>query len=348
MNREIAVLASTALAVGALAAASSDPGPVTLRAPRIAAAPDAPLDELAALDTVPESCWAELRTKHIYFAHQAVGGNIVRGLEEAMRRRPSINIAVLPVKNGTAVPAEGAEGDEKSGRERKQDRKQDQKHEGGKSFAPPSAASFAQAGIVHGASGPDGDPEEKIDAFARFLRSPAAEMVDIAVLKLCYADIERSTDIDKLLEHYANTVKLVALERPNLRIVHCTVPLKEHERGAKAAMKKLVGAGSDAINAVRGRYNDALRRKFAADEILDIASAESTRADGSRVTFAVDGVHWPALASEYTDDGGHLNAKGQLVVAREMLLALSRTCPKPEAAKPTTDVASEPTEGSGR
>jgi hypothetical protein len=343
MHREIAVFAGTALALGALAAASSDPGPVLLRAPVGAAVADASIDDLAALDTVPEACWAELRTKHIYFAHQAVGGNIVRGLEEAMRRRPSINLAILPVKNGTTVPAEGG-GDEKSKREQKRE----QKRENEKPFAPPSAASFAQAGIVHGASGPDGDPEEKIDMFARFLRSPAAEQVDIAVLKLCYADIERSTDIDKLVEHYANTVKLLVLERPNLRIVHCTVPLKEHEHGAKAAMKKLVGAGGDAINAVRGRYNDALRRKYAADEILDIAAAESTRADGSRVTFAVEGVHWPALASEYTDDGGHLNAKGQLAVAREMLLALSRTCTKPAETKPATGVAIEPTEGSGR
>lgn len=346
MNREIAVFAGTALALGALAAASSDPGPVLLRASATAEAsgPAPSADELAALDTVPEACWSELRTRRIYFAHQAVGGNIVRGIEEIMRRRPSVNIAVMPVRNGAPATEEKSGGEEKSRRERK--REQEREHD--KGIAPPAAASFAQPGIVHGAIGPDGDPEEKIDAFARFLRSPDAAQVDIAVLKLCYADIDRSTDVEKLLEHYANTVKLVALERPNLRILHCTVPLKEHERGAKAAMKKLVGAGSDAVNAVRGRYNDALRRKFAADEIVDIAASESTRADGSRVTFAVDGVHWPSLASEYTDDGGHLNPKGQVVVARDMLLALSRTCPKPGEAKPSTDVAAEPTEGSGR
>ena len=37
-------------------------------------------------------------------------------------------------------------------------------------------------------------------------------------------------------------------------------------------------------------------------------------------------MNWPCLADDYTDDGGHLNRHGRLLVAREMLLALSRTC----------------------
>lgn len=346
--RALAARAAAGLAIGmAGMVAASDPGPGGF-APTVAGVVAADLaaegDDLAPLESVSTACWNELRTKHVYIAHAAVGGDAVRGIEEILRRRPSINLEVAQARTamdaakGDATSAEKHEKDAKPSNQKGSDR-DDPGHGGREHRAaagePPCAASFERASIVHGAFGPDGDPEEKIESFARFLRSADGAKVEIAMLVFCQGDIERSTDADALVERYASTMSQVVLDRPGLRIVHCTVPLKEHEHGAKATVKKLVGAGGDAVNAARGRYNDALRRRFGADEILDIAAVESTRPDGSRVTYPVGGVHWPALAADYAEDGGRLNARGRVVVGREMLLALVRPCIRAQETAPT-------------
>jgi len=108
-----------------------------------------------------------------------------------------------------------------------------------------------------------------------------------------------------------------------LRVLHATVPLKAADQGAKGAVKRLVGNGTGPANAVRGRYNDLLRARFPASQIIDIAAVESRALDGSAATSSVSGVAWPALCSEYTSDGGHLNDIGQVVVARALLLKLA-------------------------
>jgi hypothetical protein len=323
------------------------------------------LVDLAPLDTVGAPCWSELGARRIYFAHASVGRNILDGVEEILLERPSIGLKVAswrsfeesdserPKAAGPSSDAQRAGGgraeprgaaksgsrDREMDRDREQDRDRDREHAPDEGIARRAgqdaetdaggrriARAFRTPALVHGPAGANGSPDAKIDGFERMLRSREGDGVDLAILKLCYADIGRGTDVDALFTRYADAVERVKRERPEIRFIHCTVPLRAAGHGAKAAIKRLVGAGENAANARRGRFNELVRRRFASEEILDIADIESHAPDGTATTVEYDGVKWPCLADDYTDDGGHLNRHGRLLVAREMLLALSRTC----------------------
>ena len=274
-----------------------------------------PTVDLGMLEKVDESCWSELRTKRIYFAHQAIGSEMVTGLRELARRKPALALTI------TAY----AEPDRTDGT---------------------THSVFETPALVEANAGRRGNPEKKIDEFSSFLRSSEGANVDIAILKLCYGDIGRMTDAEELFGRYTKAIEAIRRERPTIHIIHCTVPLKSEEHGAKGRLKRLVGAGSDASNATRSRYNEMVRQRFPAEQVLDLAAAESRRPDGTTATVEVGGKRVQVLADEYTDDGAHLNRFGQQVMAREFLLALSRQCGG--AAPPTTGTAAGTTESGNR
>ncbi len=251
--------------------------------------------DLARLDSIAEPCWAELRNRRIYFAHQAIGSDIVRGLEEIARRRPSIGMTVVAY----AEP----------------DRSDGTVH-----------SVFDDPAIVEGKSGRRGNPEQKIDEFERMLRGSEGSSIDVAVLKLCYGDIGRLTDVDALADRYFTAVEAIERDRPNIHLIHCTVPLKAEDEGFKGRMRKLVGAGSDASNTARLRYNERIRERFEADRIFDIARIEATRLDGTEATIERNGRKVQVLADEFTDNGAHLNPLGRETLAREFLMTLSHQC----------------------
>ena len=265
--------------------------------------------DLAALDRIGETCWADLRGKRIYFAHGALGAEIAKGVETILGRKPEIGLRVFSFKH---------EAREAKGRERRGER---------------DATAFDSPGVFHATIRHDGEPEDKIDAFEEFLLSDEASKVDIAVLKLSCADIGRSTDVNRVLDRYAQAVESIRAARPNLTIIHCTAPLREPDHGAKVAVKKMVGIGPDAANATRGRYNDLLRRRFADDQILDVASAESRRLDGTAEAVVVKNERWPALAPEYGKGSHDLTEAGRVTLGREFLFALSHCCAEAKATK---------------
>jgi len=263
----------------------------------------------AMLDRIGETCWADLRTKRIYIAHTALGRQIVEGAQQVLRDSPEIGLVVLP-----------CELLERDVRQRIRD-------------GDAKARLFEHAGVFHAEAGHDGEPEEKIEAFEEFLLSPDAASVDIAILKLSCSDISRSTDVTRVLGAYADAVERIRRARPALEIVHATTPLREPDQGTRAAIRRMVGAGSDAANATRGRYNDALRKRFAGEVFLDIARAESVRPDGTEVTVLVNGERWPALASEYGRGARVLSDQGRLMLGRELLLTLSACCGESKARR---------------
>lgn len=284
----------------------------------VAMEPPAPTQEtrhddvdLAPLDAIDAACWSTLRTKRVYFAHQAIGSEVITGLRELMRTRPAANLEIVAY----------AEPDTSDG----------QTH-----------TSFDAPAVVEGPSGRRGNPERKIDEFVRFLRSSEGANIDIAMLKLCYGDIGRMTDTEQLFKKYMDAVEEIRRERPNIHLIHCTVPLKAEEHGAKARMKRWVGAGSAASNAARARFNDAVRTRFPAEQILDIAKAESHRPDGTPMTVEHDKKLVPALCDEYTDDGANLNRRGQLLLAREFLVTLSHQCGASPAKTTSASGSQEP------
>jgi hypothetical protein len=276
----------------------------------------------AKLDQVGETCWADLREKRIYIAHTTLGRRIVEGVQEVLRGSPEIGLVVLP-----------RELDERDVRQRVRDG--DEK-----------ARLFEHAGIYHGEAGHDGEPEDKIEAFEEFLLSPDGASVDIAVLKFSCSDISRSTDATRVLDVYAGAVERIRRARPKLELVHATAPLREPDHGTRAAIRRMVGGGSDAANATRGRFNDALRKRFAGDVFLDIARAESTRPDGTEVTVLVKGERWPALATEYGRGARDLTDQGRTMLGRELLLTLSACCGESKARRTEGAVTVVPGNGS--
>jgi hypothetical protein len=58
--------------------------------------------------------------------------------------------------------------------------------------------------------------------------------------------------------------------------------------------------------------------------ILDIAAIESTKPDGSRQSFELDGVTYFSMVPEYTTDGGHLNEIGRKIVAEQFVAAVGK------------------------
>lgn len=301
--------------------AKEEKAPETTKESRRDAAQQAATAEvdLGALDKIGDTCWADLRGQRIYFAHDALGGEIAKGIQTVLSRKPEIGLAIFSFRH---------EEREAKGRERR---------------GAGEATAFDKPGVFHASIGHNGEPEDKIDAFEEFLLSPEAAKVDIAILKLSCADIGRSTDVNRVLDRYTQAVESIKAARPNLTIIHCTAPLREPEHGARAAMKKIVGVGPDAANATRGRYNDLLRKRFADDPLLDVAAAESRRLDGTSETVLVKNERWPALAPEYGKGSHELTEAGRITLGREFLLAVAHRCAGAGAKQPAVTAA--PTEG---
>jgi len=231
---------------------------------------------------------AELARARVYFGHQSVGGNVLDGL------------AALASEHG--VPLRIVEA--------------------------PAGVDDGAPAIVHQKVGRNAEPASKCDAFGGFLTGPGrAARWDAAVLKFCYADLGDRTAIEpaQLLALYKKTAASVRSARPDVMLVHATVPLNTRGEGTGDRVRAAVGLGTskDANNARRSRFNDLLRAEYAGEPLFDVARAESTRADGSRAGVAREGTFDDALRRELSSDGGHLNDEGRRVVAREFARSLA-------------------------
>jgi hypothetical protein len=265
-----------------------------------------PRHDIGLIDDIPDACWEDLRKKRVYFAHGPVGKELLVGLHAILDERPSMDLKVIAYGEAPSKP------------------------QAGNAVSPPP---FGTPAIVEGPTGADGDPMSKIDRFVAKLRSKEGQNVDVAVLLLSAEDFTRETNVESLHQHYVETMRSLSGERPNLRIVHSTVPLAVPDHGVTARMKKFVGRGADQLNAQRGRFNDLLRAEFGREAIFDIAQAESERMDGKSCSVLVGSVRWPALTPEHADERGHLNDEGRIAIAREFATALVRPCVKAQLPK---------------
>lgn len=184
-----------------------------------------------------------------------------------------------------------------------------------------AAADLAQPGLVHTRIGTNELPLTKLADFEAVLAATEGR-VDVALLKLCYVDIDARTDVDALFEAYVAMHERLRARYPRVTFVPVTVPLTVVASGPKAWLKaQLTGAprwGAEE-NAARHRFNTRLRARFVGQPLFDLAALEATRPDGSGERFA--GV--PALAPAWTDDGQHLNARGRRHVAEALLTLLA-------------------------
>ena len=256
-------------------------------------ASEAPVTEpRRSLGELSPATWERLAGQRIYFGHQSVGANVMKGVEELLEANPSIGLRV-------------------------------QSYEGTSELAP---GTFA-----HGRVGSNFDYASKIDGFVDLVDRELGGHVDVAFFKFCFVDITPETDVQQVFDRYTKALSDLARRHPDTIFVHSTVPLTWRQKApaalvsaAKMQVKRLLGLpiGGAFRNANRNRLNAMLRRHYEGREpIFDIARIESTRADGSRCAWKA-GTRY-AMAPEYTDDGGHLNAHGRRWVAEQLLIQLA-------------------------
>jgi hypothetical protein len=222
----------------------------------------------------------------LFFGHQSVGYNILDGLRDVFAQR---GVEGPTVVEGRAISAQ------------------------------------AGPALHHATIGENGDPLGKIHDFDSIMRAGAAGQVDVAFMKLCYVDVSPATDVRRVFDDYKAVMAGLHRDYPKALFLHMTVPLTSQEKGPKALARRLLGrqVRGYADNAARESLNALLRAEYGGTGLLfDLALAEATGADGTRQKHTMDGKGYYAMQAAYTDDGGHLNARGRVHVAEELLAFL--------------------------
>lgn len=176
-------------------------------------------------------------------------------------------------------------------------------------------------GIYHALIGKNGDPHSKIDDFARYVTSIGSKC-DILMMKLCYVDVTRDTDIRELFEHYRAAVRNLAKAAPEARLVHVTVPLRSVRLGLRSRIRILAGHTIEAVedNIQRDAYNALLTSEYGGNgHLFDLAACEATSPNGHKSALRYKNMPVPNLYPKFTRDGGHLNAEGRKVIASEFI-----------------------------
>lgn len=277
------------LTLVALAVVGAAAGGVVLISPEAGSAPRVEVSEvdLSALKAVKPEQWAALRTKRIFFGHQSVGENVIAGLAEIQKRMPEIGLRVVESSD-------------------------------------PSA--FDEPGFVHAKVGANRDPESKMRCFSNVVKGPAGERIDLALLKLCYVDVEGDNNYETVLDEYKTMAAELHAARPNVRLLHATIPLTIVELGPKSKVKRLIGRNvrGYAENVIRNKYNEQLKAEFGKDGagVFDVARSEAVLPNGHVSTFRWEGAEWECMSTGYARDRGHPNEAGEVAAARDLLLLL--------------------------
>jgi hypothetical protein len=225
------------------------------------------------------SAWQALEKKRVVFGHQSVGDNILNGIKQ-LAARDSVTINISQQRT----------------------------------------APF-QSGISHFYIGNNTDPTSKIQDFAAAINESAAQDADVALMKLCYIDFNADTDARQLANDYITSLESLAKKYPHTRFIAVTAPLMAVQTGPKAWVKRLLGKplSGTVDNVKRGEFNSLLRQQYLAEgRLFDLAKAE-TEASGQVCMAQVYGRQVEVLCPEITDDGGHLNEHGQVLLGAELV-----------------------------
>lgn len=237
--------------------------------------------------TVDDGKIQYIAEKKIYFGHQSVGENIINGVKNI---EGGDKINVVNTSNG-----------------------QD----------------FVGPIFAHSRIGKNSDPKSKINEFIEILKGGVGNKVDIAFVKLCYVDIDANTNVKDLFVYYKNNIDLIQNQFPNIKIIHFTVPLKTVKISWKAHVKNFIGKKNVwelQDNIKRNEYNNLVFAEYGqTGSVFDLAKIESTLEDGKRQSFKHDGKVYYSLVNQYSNDGGHLNEKGQNVVAKSLVAFLAES-----------------------
>lgn len=223
------------------------------------------------------------QTRRVYFAHQSVGAAVLDAIPAAATER-GIPAPAIHLVSDLDAPERGDV-------------------------------------ILHGPLGHNGDPLGKIAAFDTQVRGALGERVDVALMKLCYADVTSETDVDEVLDAYTSTLAGLERDLPHVRFLPATVPLTTRP-GVRTRIKMALGRDphlGPADNAARERFNTGVREAYAGERLYDIAAVESTTPTGGRASGRHRGRAYHRLWGGYAADPGHLNGPGSRAAAAALL-----------------------------
>ncbi len=253
-----------------------------------------PMKDQTSQPQIANEVIARVSTLRVAFGHQSVGRNILEGIEELLKDRPEngwihIREATLP-----DIPQGPA--------------------------------------LIHFRIGRNGDPQSKIAAWIHAMNTGMGAQVDVALFKFCYEDVSPATDPEALFADYSRAIQELRGKFPATAFVPVTIPLTTIQGGPKALIKRLIGSPLSGYreNVGRERFNALVRERYDRDGVIfDLAGVESTRPNGGTSTFDVEGHPVRSLATEYSADGGHLNASGRRQAAIALLRTLSQIAAQP-------------------
>ena len=243
--------------------------------------------ENAGLAALTASDISRLASQKVFFGHQSVGDDIVRGLRDLMASEPRLKLRIVESADPQLI----------------------------------NSPAFVESHIGYNA-----DPQSKAEAFRAIVDRGIGREGGIVMYKYCYVDVGPSADIPRMFQLYRRGINALKAKYPSLRFVHITIPLTTLEPSVKGWAKRILGrATARDLNRKRNEYNRLLVQAYSGtDPVFDLAKVESTRRDGLRSEFIESGQQTFTLAPEFTRDGGHLNEAGRRIAAEHLLLALAK------------------------
>jgi hypothetical protein len=181
-----------------------------------------------------------------------------------------------------------------------------------------SRSAATELGITHFKIGRNEDPQSKLKDFMDTLKSGTAQGADIAFMKLCYVDINSSTDVKKLADEYRSSLDSLSTQFPHTVFIAVTSPLTTLQSGPKAWIKRLMGREPNGYseNFRRQEFNNILRSIYGRQgRLFDLAKLEAEGAGFQQY----QGQPLEVLNSAMSNDGGHLNAIGAQFVAAKLV-----------------------------
>lgn len=239
---------------------------------------------------MPQRLEKDLQTlseARVFFGHQSVGMNILNGIEGLMRDHPGIDLRIADYS---------------------------------------TEITDTKGCLLHTAVGKNTEPLTKCLDFSRIIDQELSGRIDYAMLKFCYIDVNRDSDVEKLFSDYKQTMDDLIGRHPDITFIHATMPLRHSPGGLSVWIREILGRpnNSKLDNVKRNQFNRLLRANYGNAPIIDIAASESTYPDGRRESFTWNGETYFSMIGDYTDDGGHLNEKGQRQVASGFVQELAR------------------------
>lgn len=223
-----------------------------------------------------------LSQKNIYFGHRSVGENIIAGINKIISENAKNAIIIKEYINKDTIEANY---------------------------------------FLHSNIGENGYPQSKFDEFTNIIGNLAKRNLNIAMMKLCFVDITKNTNIEVVFNSYVKMIDTLQQKYPKIKFIHFTVPLKSEPSLFNKLKDKIKGNDNydPQDNLARNRYNELVFSKFPKADIFDLAGVESTFPNGKRESIIVDGRPCYTLIKDYSDDGGHLNELGKKIVSEKLI-----------------------------